>query len=442
MSPDEEKVISLHYSRDIRDEIHAQTGISTGKISNIIASEKARLGAANVDAIRRIGQEIIKKGKAGGSGVGGPTSWLDIANAFAALNFYEKHNFDFEEIKNDLPEVIKKCVEYKIKLRDVPKDIEDKVKSIAELEAKKNFLQKEIDNLEQARIQKLRMACHTDESLAKCRQMSDFVTKNGLSFDAPKNLKNVFNNAEEAGYNAKVLVQKISSIDSLNIEKASLEETIKKLKREQQENNETTKKQQLEIRANSEMLKETAELKNMGYNVIVLKAIKEVVKKVVATHNEMASTTATKMMTEEQATEKFMTDILTRYEPLAGFESAIAAKQKEKAELEANIEKLRIRYAKDSDTVDAVRVLYENEVKPADILAIKYLAEKEGSNLPALRSKIVINGSLDNTIAKLEKRVKDLDISVHLNMRSLFSRIRKQRLEIYSKMVLVSCRKQ
>jgi hypothetical protein len=417
--PDEEKILSLHYNGYSRDEIHTMTGISTGKISNIIATEKARLSAADVDAIRRIGREMIKNSKAGGNGEGEgrPSSWLDTANAFAFSNFCKKHNLDIEEIKNALPEILKKCKEQKIRLMDLPLDTESKLKSIAELEEKKNGLQKDIVNLDQEKTQKFKDAHYTDESLAKCRKMTDFLTKNGLSVDAPDRFKNALLNAEKAGYDPRALVEKISSIKSLDIKKINIEESIAKLERDQQENKEIIKGQQLQIIANNDILKAAAELKNMGCNVTVLKAIIDVVRKIVAAANkemEAAKTSSTtKMMTEEGAMEKFTTDILTIYEPLTGFERAISIKQKEKAELEADIEDLKIEYAKDNDLVDALDVLLKNGVKPDDILAVKYLVEKQGSNLIALKNRIMLCGSLDSLVDKLDKQVKDLDVRKH-----------------------------
>ncbi|AFU59670.1 hypothetical protein Ngar_c27490 [Candidatus Nitrososphaera gargensis Ga9.2] len=59
LAPDEE-VLSLRYQGYNHDEINRKNGFSTGKISGIFAKEKVRFGAANVDAITRVGIQYAK----------------------------------------------------------------------------------------------------------------------------------------------------------------------------------------------------------------------------------------------------------------------------------------------------------------------------------------------------------------------------------------------
>src|SRR2546423_8792806 len=100
-NPSEDDVLSLYYQGYSRDENKDKTGISTGKISNIVKREKSRLGAGVVDAIRHIGEEMHKSG----------SSWLDLADALAMSNFCQKHGLDLEEVKDNLAKIVEKLNE-------------------------------------------------------------------------------------------------------------------------------------------------------------------------------------------------------------------------------------------------------------------------------------------------------------------------------------------
>ena len=103
---EEDKVLSFYYQGYSRDENKDKTGISTGKISNIVKREKSRLGAGVVDAIRHIGEEMHKSG----------SSWLDLADALAMSNFCKKHGLDLEEVKDNLPKIVEKLNEHGLHL--------------------------------------------------------------------------------------------------------------------------------------------------------------------------------------------------------------------------------------------------------------------------------------------------------------------------------------
>lgn len=397
LTSEDEYVLSLHYQGLSREEISQKTGISTGKISGITADEKKRLGEGNVDAIRRAGVEMHKAGE----------SWPTLADAIAILNHCNKYNIDQEDLKDNLPGIVNKLKEHGRGLSYLPNYIEEREELDAGIEAKRNALQKEIKQLEDKLIQKREEAGHTDISLAKCRELSDFLAKQGLSPNSPEKLKNALLNAEAAaGYNGEVLVEKIAATSSLEADRNKLEQEIKELTRQKEQYDTKIKEQELQIMRNSDTLNEAAELNRMGCNTAMLKAIKEKVKEIAAT----PSANGTIMMTtDKQATEKFTTDVLTKYEPLAGFEQAIYTKKKEEADLKARIEKFKIQHAKDSRVIEALEILHENGVSNTDILAMKHLAESEGWSLIALDANVTLYGSLDKARVELEGKVKDLD---------------------------------
>lgn len=264
---EEDTVLLLHYQGATREKIHEKTGISTGKISNIIANEKKRLGEGLVDAIRRIGKELYSNGG----------SWPDLAHALPIYNFCKKHGLDSEELKDSLPAIVEKLKEHGLRLPDLPLDIEDKVKEGAKLDTSANTLKDEIISLEDNKAKMLKDAGHTEESLAKCRELTDFLTAHKISpADAPEKLKNAISNAEVSGYDGNVMAEKASSVESLDMQIITLEHDV-------------------------------------------------------------------------------------------------AAKQKEKDDIELAVDGQRIEHWKDKEAIDSLKFLKENGVKAPDILAIKFL---------------------------------------------------------------------
>lgn len=144
---------------------------------------------------------------------------------------------------------------------------------------------------------------------------------------------------------------------------------------------------------------EADKLKVMGANLPLLKAITDVAKRVGAANK----------MTDRQAMEKFTTDILAKYEPLAGLEQAFVTAQKEFARVEAQMEKLKIEYAQHAQAIDALTAILASGGKASDVLSTKHMLEKGGSSLPALSSKVSLYGSMDSAYRELEKQVKDLE---------------------------------
>ena len=135
ISSEEEKVVSLHYQGLTRDRISQRTGLSTGKVSGIIANERKRLGEGKVDAIRRLGLEIHKSGE----------SWSNLGDALAISNFCKQYRISQEMLKENLPAILQKLEQHGHDISYLPQYIEDKEETIAAIEAKRNALQKEIN---------------------------------------------------------------------------------------------------------------------------------------------------------------------------------------------------------------------------------------------------------------------------------------------------------
>jgi hypothetical protein len=111
-------VISLYYQGLTRDQTSQRTGLSTGKVSGTIASERKRLGEGNVDAIRRLGLEMHKSGG----------SWLTLASALAISNYCKQNNISQEMLKQNLPAIYQKLKDHGRNISYLPEYIEDREK--------------------------------------------------------------------------------------------------------------------------------------------------------------------------------------------------------------------------------------------------------------------------------------------------------------------------
>jgi hypothetical protein len=219
-------VTSLYYQGYTRDEIHARTGISTGKISKLIAIENSKLSDGNVDAIRLAGQELLKAGK----------TWFDMGEAIALKNYCEGHGLDIEQLKDNIPKIQEKCEKHEISLADLPLDIDEKVKEVGQLNATAINLKQEISDLVAVKEQKLKDSGHTDESLIRCGELNDFLEAYNLNLDSPQKLMNAIHNAEEAGYNGKVLAEKAASAEMQSAQMKKIGDVIRQQDKQKKEN--------------------------------------------------------------------------------------------------------------------------------------------------------------------------------------------------------------
>ena len=90
-----------------------------------------------------------------------------------------------------------------------------------------------------------------DESLAKCKEMREFLASYHLSPDEPDKLKNAISNAKAAGYDEKVLVDMIARFNSVNDETKRKQETIVQQEKRIKDQDETLEEQRVQILANA-----------------------------------------------------------------------------------------------------------------------------------------------------------------------------------------------
>jgi hypothetical protein len=319
---EEDEVLSLHYQGYTHKEIHAKIGPSTGKISGFVTKDKKRLGAGVAETIRQVSKRMHES----------KYTWDDIAAAVAMTNYCKMHSINIEEIKDSLPAIIEKLNEHGLSISDLPQDIQSMVKKKDGLVARTNSLKDEIKGLVDDKSKILKDHDHTEESIKRCRELSDFLRVYNIPPDAPEKLRNAIKNAEESGFNGKEIAEKASSVKSLEEERKALEETV-------------------------------------SFN------------------------------------------------------------REEAESWETKAEALKIKFWKDQSIADALEFLQEKGVESLEILAFSDLVKRDGSDLAALSSKVVLNGSLDKTIVQSQERISDLE-KVELKMRTIVETLEKKQTSL------------
>lgn len=107
--------------------------------------------------------------------------------------------------------------------------------------------------------------------------------------------------------------------------------------------------------------------------------------------------------------EKLTEDILTKYEPLSGFEREILTKQSEIKGIDEKIDNLKATYAKEMNAIEDLLALHKEGIAHVDVIAFKQLVDDEGWNPSALKDKVKLHDSLSNITAALRKDIKDLE---------------------------------
>lgn len=377
---------SLWYQGVPRQEIERQTGASAGHISDVIAEEKRLIGEGNVDAMRRLAGEAGKHS----------FNPLAISRAIRFLNACNTLGMDDEEIIDSLPRIDEACKKAGIEIKDLPLDVEGKAEKLKSLEAKIQTSEEIAFEADKRREAALLKAKQTDESLAECQQMRNFLEDHGMPADNPKKMENLFRNAEQAGFDVKSLAAKVAAVDSLD-ERIKEGDGIIKMQQEQQAGNKKILDQQLvQIKASEVLITEMNNFKSVGGTPSLLKEITNTAKKVAASNR----------MTDQQGMEKLAIDILTKYDPMKGFEKAAAEEEKKAADAAKKFEEFKTHHARYIGLMEALNDIFAGGGTSADILAIKSILEKDGTNLPAFRAQVLMHGSTSKLLDDIEEQVK------------------------------------
>lgn len=408
----DDRIRSLWYLGRSRQDMGSETGASAGHIAQVVKEEEQLVGEGNVNALRRL-SKAVGKSKA--------TS-VDVMRHVHFANACTDLDLDLEDVVDNLPKVVEACRKAKITLQQLPLDIKERTAKYGELERKIKDSEKATQAADRRRVEAESKEKHSKEERENFNKAMTWLEERDLSFEDPEKLENAFRNAERDGFDGKALANKVSSIDFLEVQIMTLEGRNKQLEKQVEENEKKIREQESHKTIYSGLLDQATELDRMGFNANALRNISDVVQRVALQNN----------MDVPLAIDKFINDMLTRYEPLAGFDSAILAKQGEKASLETAVENLKTQIAKHNRAAQSLIILHENGVTDADIVAVQSLAENEGSSLQELGNKISAYGSFDKALHEGKEQVKILEESkLTLEQEVSQLEVRKSSLELF-----------
>jgi hypothetical protein len=236
------------------------------------------------------------------------------------------------------------------------------------------------------------------------------LANRGLSLDGDgrqlEKVENALVNAEAAGYDAKVLVEQISTNRSLREDNARLGSDAAAKEKMIHENSKLIDQQKTEIKNNTAILNQVHELEAMGLGLTQLKTLNETVT-AIGVKNGMDGPTST---------QKFIDDIRNGdYDSILGFAKKEHEIERQCENLTAKHEQLKMDYAADKEAVESVKILHSKQVKDHQIVGFKNIIDKSGTSPPTanttmskLEQEITIWGNIENAVKEAEIQHKEL----------------------------------
>jgi hypothetical protein len=222
-----DQVIRNWLAGEPRDKIASDSELAAGTVSNIIGSWRHELGYPIADALRQLAIDLKRLG----------ISTTECAVGFRTVNTIKKLGLvgdEEKDLESFVSDIYNKCryyglppdklVELAIQILDllenipisqIPNYIEEKSKEKQKLEEEiKRLLGRKVSaqlECEEA-LQKKNV---TRDNLQKFTHTEETLLEYGLSTEDIPNLVNALNNAEQLGYDANAIAEKISTIESL-----------------------------------------------------------------------------------------------------------------------------------------------------------------------------------------------------------------------------------
>jgi hypothetical protein len=222
-----DQVIRNWLAGEPRDKIASDSELAAGTVSNIIGSWRHELGYPIADALRQLAIDLKRLG----------ISTTECAVGFRTVNTIKKLGLvgdEEKDLESFVSDIYNKCryyglppdklVELAIQILDllenipisqIPNYIEEKSKEKQKLEEEiKRLLGRKVSaqlECEEA-LEKKNV---TRDILQKFTHTEEILLEYGLSTEDIPNLVNALNNAEQLGYDANAIAEKISTIESL-----------------------------------------------------------------------------------------------------------------------------------------------------------------------------------------------------------------------------------
>jgi hypothetical protein len=316
------EVIEEYLRGKNRDPIASDLRLGTGTVSKIIKEWKSGLDYPNADDLRELVVRLRKIGISASRYAEGAR----IASYLVKLGINDE---DFSQFVSKIYDSCKKIdlqpdkVAYLLKLlHEIPESVPpEQFQEYIELQKTQIQMSKEeIERLQlKIRDEKRNLAVALEEqgtTLDETNQFCSFkvvMRNNGITLGDSLRFVEAVVGAKKLGFNARLIVEKVSNLVNLERDQKSLEGSVKSLNEKVQELKRNCSNLEQEESAHNYSISIYKDLEKMGMGIKRLKLLLNTVAEI-ATANDIS---------RDQATEKFFSDVQQQYDDKLGFEKKL-----------------------------------------------------------------------------------------------------------------------
>jgi hypothetical protein len=306
------QVIREWLAGEPRDKIASDTELAAGTITNIVRDWRHKLGYPIADALRQLAIDLKRLG----------ISATDCAIGFRTVNIMKKLGLveaDEEKgLESFVSDIYNKCKYYglrpdklinlamqildlleSIPLSQIPNYLEEKSKDKQKLEEEiKNLLERN-SSVQRDCEETLRKKKVTIDMLQEFTHMQDTLIEYDLSIEDTPNLVNALNNAQQLGYDANAIADKISTIESLEEKEKELKNKLMVAQDELRMFKHAISLIEQEIDKRQRTLAEYDKLQNTGFGLRELILWNNIIREI-ATSNNIDSSIAVKKFFQDE----------------------------------------------------------------------------------------------------------------------------------------------
>jgi hypothetical protein len=292
------QVIREWLAGEPRDKIASDTELAAGTITNIVRDWRHELGYPTADALRQLAIDLKRLG----------ISTVDCAIGFRIVNIIKRLGLveadEEKRLESFVSDIYNKCKYYglmpdklvtlamqildlleSIPLSQIPNYVEEKSKDKQKLEEEiKNLLERK-SSTQLEYEEALRKKKVTIDMLQEFTHMQDTLIEYDLSIEDTPNLVNALNNAQQLGYDANAIADKISTIESLEEKEKELKNNLMKSQDELRMLKHAIYLLDQEINKYQRTLAEYDKLQNIGFGLREFILLNNTVREIATSNN-------------------------------------------------------------------------------------------------------------------------------------------------------------
>jgi hypothetical protein len=306
------QVIREWLAGEPRDKIASDTELAAGTITNIVRDWRHKLGYPIADALRQLAIDLKRQ----------DISTTDCAIGFRTVNTIKRLGLvgadEEKRLESFVSDIYNKCKYYgltpdklvnlamqildlleSIPLSQIPNYLEEKSKDKQKLEEEiKNLLERN-SSVQRDCEETLRKKKVTIDMLQEFTHMQDTLIEYDLSIEDTPNLVNALNNAQQLGYDANAIADKISTIESLEEKEKELKNKLMVAQDELRMFKHAISLIEQEIDKRQRTLAEYDKLQNTGFGLRELILWNNIIREI-ATSNNIDSSIAVKKFFQDE----------------------------------------------------------------------------------------------------------------------------------------------